>query len=220
MAPDAATRHCRLYLITPPRFEAAAFAGELAAALDAGDVACVQLRLPRADDDDIRAAARALMAVCHARDVAFLLENRVDLAAELGADGVHLADSGAVAMARSRLGAGTIVGASCGGSRHAAMDAAEAGADYVSFGAVFPSPTIPQAAVVGVETIAWWSGLMEIPGVAVGGITPENCASPVAAGADFLAVCAAVWSAAKGPSAAVAAFISAIDRAVESPGSS
>lgn len=208
-----AAQACRLYLITPPRLAPETFAETLAAALDAGDVACVQLRLADADDEARRAAARILRPVCHARDVAFVIDEDIDAAAETEADGVHLSDCRAVAAARARLGPDRIVGAGCGGSRHAAMVAAEAGADYVSFGAIFPSPTLPGAATVDPEILSWWSALMVVPCVAVGGITPENCAVPVAAGADFIAVSAAVWTAAEGPAAAVRAFNDAVERA-------
>lgn len=206
---------CRLYLITPPRLEPAAFAQTLSDALAAGDVACVQLRLPGAGDEDIAAAARALMPRCHERDVAFVIDDRPDIAAAVGADGVHVNAIRAVAGARRLVGGRAIVGASCGGSRHAAMTAADEGADYVSFGAIFRSPTLPDAKLAPLDVIAWWSGLMEPPCVAVGGITAENCAPAVAAGAGFLAVSAAVWDNPAGPAAAVAALNAAIESAVE-----
>lgn len=209
---DAKHPRCRLYLITPPRIELAAFSDALVDALDGGDVACVQLRLPQAADDEIRHAVETLAPLCAARDIAFLIENRVEIAARTGADGVHLADERDVGAARRRLGADAIVGAACGGSRHRAMTAAEAGADYVSFGACFPSPTLPDAKVIAHDILGWWSGLMEIPCVAVGGVTPLNCAPLVAAGADFLAVSSAVWSDARGPGAAVAAFNDVLER--------
>ncbi len=216
-AEGGAAQGCRLYLITPPRIEPAAFAETLATALDAGDVACVQLRLPDAAREARIAAAEVLRPVCHARGVALLLDEDPEAARAAGLDGVHLSDPRALGPARESLGDGAIAGVACGGSRHAAMVAAEKGADYVSFGAFFPSPTLPDAALAEPEIIAWWSELMVVPCVAVGGVTPENCAPLVAAGADFLAVSSAVWGHPMGPAAAVAAFAEAIGRAAERP---
>ena len=207
------TPRCRLYLITPPRLDPASFADVLGAALDAGDVACVQLCLAEADDAALRRAAEVLIPVCQARDAAFLVDGNSAVAAAVGADGVHVADARKVAMARQLLRPGAIIGASCGGSRHAAMSAGEAGVDYVSFGAIHPSPTKPDAAIVDPDIVGWWSGLMEIPCVAVGGVNAANCAPLVAQGADFLAVCSAVWDDPVGPAAAVAALNAAVESA-------
>lgn len=206
-------RRCRLYLITPPDLAPDAFASSLAEALDAGDVACVQLRMPDADDAVFARAVEALMPICHARDVAFLINGHLEMAATLGVDGVHIGRPEGIAEARRRLGADAIVGVSCGGSRDTAMRAGEAGCDYVSFGALFASTTLPDAEVVAADAVAWWNHLMEVPCVAVGGLTPANCPEAVAAGADFIAVSAAVWNDPKGPGAAVAAFNAAIERA-------
>lgn len=205
-------RPCRLYLITPPDPAPDDFAPLLAEALDGGDVACVQLRMPDAGDDAFRRAVEALMPICHERDVAFLVNRHIDVAATLGVDGVHIGRAEGVAEARRRLGAGVIVGVSCGGSRDDAMRAGEAGCDYVSFGALFASTTLPDANIVATDVVTWWSELMVVPCVAVGGLTPANCANAVAAGADFIAVSAAVWNEPKGPGAAVAAFNAAIER--------
>jgi thiamine-phosphate pyrophosphorylase len=201
----------RLYLITPPELEPAAFADTLARALDAGDVACVQLRLKDVDDDAIRRAADALRPVAQQRGVAFLMNDRPDLALATGCDGVHVGQQDAsYAEARRRLGAERIVGVTCHESRHLAMEAAEAGADYVAFGAFFPSATKEAKHRADPEILRWWSELMTVPAVAIGGITPENCAPLVAAGADFLAVISAVWSHPEGPAAGVKAFLAAI----------
>ena len=184
-------------------------------ALDAGDVAAVQLRLKSASDDEIRRAARALMPLAQRRGAAFILNDRPDLAAELGADGVHIgADDMPYAKARALVGPDAIVGVSCYASRHDAMEAAEAGADYVAFGAFFPTRTKEPRAQADVELLSWWSELMTVPCVAIGGITPENCAPLVRAGADFLAVVSAVWEHPGGPAAAVAAFNRAIAEAL------
>jgi thiamine-phosphate pyrophosphorylase len=201
--------------VTPERLDPGPFASVLERALDAGDVAAVQLRLKSASDDEIRRAARALMPLAQRRGAAFILNDRPDLAAELGADGVHIgADDMPYAKARALVGPDAIVGVSCYASRHDAMEAAEAGADYVAFGAFFPTRTKEPRAQADVELLSWWSELMTVPCVAIGGITPENCAPLVRAGADFLAVVSAVWEHPGGPAAAVAAFNRAIAEAL------
>jgi thiamine-phosphate pyrophosphorylase len=201
--------------VTPERLDPGPFASVLERALDAGDVAAVQLRLKGASDDEIRRAARALMPLAQRRGAAFILNDRPDLAAELGADGVHIgADDMPYAKARALVGPDAIVGVSCYASRHDAMEAAEAGADYVAFGAFFPTRTKEPRAQADVELLSWWSEVMTVPCVAIGGITPENCAPLVAAGADFLAVVSAVWEHPGGPAAAVAAFNRAIAEAL------
>lgn len=180
---------------------------EVEAALDAGDVAAFQLRLKGVSDDDIRRAVETLMPAVQARGTAFLLNDRPDLAAALGCDGVHLGpDDAPYAEARRLLGTARTVGVAAGGSRHQAIEAAEAGADYVSFGPFFPSATKGASAFAKVEIVRWWSELMEAPCVAVGGLTPANCRPLVEAGADFLAVSAGAWAHAEGPAAAVTAF--------------
>ena len=201
----------RLYLVTPPAFAPAAFADRLAEALDAGDVACVQLRLKPAGDDAIRRAADALRPVAQQRGVAFLMNDRPDLALATDCDGVHVGqEDTSYAEARRVLGLGRIIGVTCHASRHLAIEAAEAGADYVAFGAFFASASKAAKHRAEPEIIRWWSELMTVPCVAIGGITPENCAPLVAAGADFLAVISAVWDHPQGPGAAIKAFARAI----------
>lgn len=198
---------CQLYLITPPRLDAAAFSRELAAALDAGPVAAVQLRLKDADDDAIRRACDRLRGVVQDRGVAFILNDRPDLAAELGCDGVHIGQHDATYRdARRAMGEGGIVGVTCHDSRHLAMEAAEAGADYVAFGAFYPTATKEPKTRADPSILAWWSQLMTVPCVAIGGITLANAAPLIEAGADFLAVCAGVWEHPEGPATAVAGF--------------
>lgn len=205
---------CRLYLVTPPALQPAAFAPLLAEALDAGDVACVQLRLKEVDDDAVRRAVDALRPLAQERGVAFLLNDRPDLAAETGCDGVHVGQSDwPYAKARKAVGADAIVGVTCHDSRHLAMEAGEAGADYVAFGAFFPTATKPSEYRPEPDLLAWWAEMMEIPCVAIGGITPDNCGPLVRAGADFLAVVTAVWNHPDGPGAAVKAFGRAIEGA-------
>lgn len=198
---------CRLYLITPPAIDLDPFADNLAAALEAGDVACLQLRLKDSTDDQVRAATERLMPICHRHDVALIINDRPDLAAELGADGVHVGeDDAAYDQARAAVGTDAIVGVSCYDSRHLAMVAGDAGADYVAFGAFFPTATKQPKTRATPELLAWWQELMTVPCVAIGGITVENCSKLVAAGADFLAVISGVWDHADGPAAAVTAF--------------
>lgn len=198
---------CRLYLITPPKLDLPAFKDTLARALDAGDVACLQLRLKDAEDAMIRRAAEALMPVAQTRGIAFLLNDRPDLAATLGADGAHIGqDDMSYAEARRLLGREKIVGVTCHDSRHLAMEAAEAGADYVAFGAFYPTRTKEAISHAEPEILAWWSEIFEIPCVAIGGITTENCVPLIEAGADFLAVSSGVWECPQGPGAAVQAF--------------
>jgi thiamine-phosphate pyrophosphorylase len=206
---------CRLYLITPPAFDPAPFAEQLARALDAGDVAALQIRLKDAPDDAIRRATDALRPVAQARGVAVILNDRADLAVELGCDGAHLGQQdGDHAAARALLGPERTLGITCHGSRHLAMRAGETGADYVAFGAFFPTGTKEVVHRADPEILAWWSELFELPCVAIGGITPANCAPLVRAGADFLAVVGAVWNHPEGPAAGVRAMNAAIAHAL------
>ena len=197
----------RLYLITPPAFVADRLAGELEEALAGGDVACLQLRLKDVDDAAVRHAARILQPIAQAHGVAFIMNDRPDLAAELGCDGVHVGqDDASYADARAAMGPSRIVGVTCHDSRHLAVEAAEAGADYVAFGAFFPTRTKEPKTQADIALLNWWSDVMVVPAVAIGGITVANAPALVEAGADFLAVSAGVWEHAEGPEAAVKAF--------------
>lgn len=197
----------RLYLITPPRLEPVAFAEILAETLDAGDVACVQLRLKDADDDTVKRAIEVLAPVAQDRDVAFLLNDRPDLAAQTGCDGVHVGQEDTpYKTARQMVGPDAIVGVTCHDSRHLAMEAAERGADYVAFGAFYTTGTKEPKTRAGIEILEWWGAMMTVPCVAIGGITVENCRPLIEAGADFLAVVAGVWDHPEGPAAAVKDF--------------
>jgi thiamine-phosphate pyrophosphorylase len=198
---------CRLYLITPPRIELPAFADMLRRALGGGDVASLQLRLKDVPDDEIKRAAEILMPIAQARDTAFIINDRPDLAKRLGADGVHVGqDDASYTEARSIVGPNAIVGVTCRDSRHLAVEASEAGADYVAFGAFFPTTTKNAKGHPDFEIVRWWSDLMIVPQVAIGGITVDNAMPLIEAGADFLAVSAGVWSYPQGPEAAVKAF--------------
>ncbi len=203
---------CRLYLITPPRIEIDSFSDQLAKALEGGDVASVQLRLKNASDETIRSAAAALMPIVHAQDVVFLINDRPDLALATDADGVHIGqDDVSYDEARDVVGDDRVVGVTCHNSRHLALVAGEAGADYVAFGAFFPTTTKAAETQASTELLEWWRDLITIPCVAIGGITVENCQPLIRAGADFLAISSGIWSHPGGPKAAVAAFCEQIN---------
>lgn len=202
---------CRLYLITPPVL-ADGFADTLARALDAGDVAALQLRLKGAEPDAVRRWAERLIPVCAARGVEFLLNDDAALAKRLGV-GAHLGQADGDHAAARRLLDGLTLGITCHDSRHLAMEAGEIGADYVAFGAFFPTATKEARYHAEPDLLEWWSEVMEVPCVAIGGITAGNCAPLVRAGADFLAVVGAVWNHADGPEAGVRAMNDAIARA-------
>lgn len=202
---------CQIYLISPLEV-GGAFPDRLASALDAAEVAAFQFRVKGLGEHEAARLAEPLQRICGERDVAFIVNDSVALAKRLGADGVHLGQrDGTVEEARQRLGRGAQIGVTCHASRHLAMEAGEAGADYVAFGAFFPTATKTVEHHAEPEILTWWQALMEIPCVAIGGITPANCAPLVRAGADFLAVSAGVWN---GDAAAnVAALRKAIDEA-------
>lgn len=212
------SRRCRLYLITPPEVpDIAAFAHLLDQALDGGDVASLQIRLKSRDgvpapDSHILELGRHIIPRAQDRGVAVLINDRPDLAVELGADGVHIGQSDMpYGRARKLVGDDAIVGVTCHDSRHLAMEAGEAGADYVAFGAFYPTETKDPAAKAELELLTWWQQMMELPCVAIGGITTENARPLVEAGADFLAVSAGIWRAPGGPGAAVKAFNTLFD---------
>jgi thiamine-phosphate pyrophosphorylase len=207
-APVSQTAATRLYLVTPPALDPDHFAKDLEAALAGGDVACLQLRLKEVDDNAIRRATAVLKPIAQARGVAFIMNDRPDLAAALDCDGVHVGEEDApYAEARRLLGPDRIVGVTCGASRDRAITAAEAGADYVAFGAFFPSMTKTATKHrADPEVLRDWSETTVVPCCAIGGITQENCGPLVEAGADFLAVIAAIWSHPAGPRAAVREF--------------
>ncbi len=204
--------NCRLYLITPPTLsDLAAFGRTLAQALDAGDVAALQLRLKDQPESIIAAACDVLAPICQSRDVALVLNDDPRLAAKLGCDGVHIGQSDmSMAEARKVMGKTAMVGVTCHDSRHLGMDAAEAGADYVAFGAFHPTATKETLYRPDPEILTIWQETMEIPCVAIGGITAENARPLAQAGADFVAVSAGVWSHPDGPAAAVKAINAAI----------
>jgi thiamine-phosphate pyrophosphorylase len=204
---------CRLYLITPPTFELDAFARALEDALGGGDVACVQLRLKDVPDAEVLRVGAALKPIVQSAGAAFILNDRPDLAAKLDADGVHVGqDDASYAQARALLGRERIVGVTCHNSRDLAYTAAEAGADYVAFGAFYPTGTKEPKFWAEPEILEVWQETMETPCVAIGGITVENAEPLVRAGADFLAVSAGVWAHTGGPREAVTAFNALFER--------
>lgn len=215
---------CRLYLISPPSIDLDDFEKQLRNAFSGGDVGAFQLRLKDVSDAEIYAAARRLMPICRESEVAFILNDRPDIAAELGADGVHLGqgdlDEWPLKKTREMLGADAVIGVSCHASSHMAMEAGDQGADYVAFGAFFETKSkdpekLKKYGVPTTDILNWWMDYTVLPCVAIGGMTPQNCGEAVAAGADFIAVINAVWSHDKSPSQAVAEFNNAIKSALK-----
>ena len=205
---------CRLYLITPPAFEPEAFCHPLSEALDAGDIAAVQLRLKNTDDAAILKAARIILPLCRSRNIPLIINDRPDLAQESGCDGAHVGQQDTPYInARATMDHNCIIGVTCHNSRHLAIEAAEKGADYVAFGAFFSTTTKTANFSASIDILRWWSDYMVVPCVAIGGITPENCHSLVSSGADFLAVVSAIWNHPDGPGSSVRAFNEAISNA-------
>ncbi len=198
--------NCQLYLISPLDVSGD-FADRLARSLDAGPVAAFQFRVKGLDEHAAALLAEPLQAICAARDVAFIVNDSISLAKRLGADGVHLGQGdGDVREARERLGKAAQIGVTCHDSRHLALEAGEAGADYVAFGAFYLTQTKTVSHVAKSALLRWWHVWSELPSVAIGGITVDNAAPLIEAGADFLAVSAGVWQYPAGPEAAVAGF--------------
>ncbi len=211
---------CRLYLITPPRLDdLAAFGHILAQALDAGDVAALQVRLKDQPDEVIAAAVDVLTPIATSRGVAVILNDRPDLAASLGCDGVHIGQEDMpLAEARKLMGPDRMIGVTCHASLHLAMEAAEGGADYVAFGAFFPTATKDAPTRADAALLSGWQQDMLIPCVAIGGITVDTAADLAQAGADFIAVSAGVWAYRDGPAAAVKAFNAEMARGIGARG--
>ncbi|HNW18283.1 MAG TPA: thiamine phosphate synthase [Sphingorhabdus lacus] len=197
---------CQLYLISPLDVSGA-FSEKLEQALSAGPVAAFQFRVKGIDQHDAAALAAPLQEICARHDVAFIVNDSISLAKRLKADGVHLGQGdGDARDAREQLGRDAQIGVTCHNSRHLAMEAAEAGADYVAFGAFFPTNTKEVENIAELDTVQKWTLVTEIPCVAIGGITPDNAKPLIEAGADFLAVSGAVWNHPQGPAEAVKAF--------------
>ena len=197
---------CQLYLISPPAIDVS-FADALKSALSGGGVAAFQLRLKGLDDDAIALAAEPLQRICADHETAFIINDSMTLAKRLGADGVHLGQGdGDPRQARALLGRDAQIGVTCHNDRHLAMEAGEAGADYVAFGAFYPTQTKEVQYIADPAILSWWITLFGTPCVAIGGITPNNAKPLIEAGADFIAVSGAVWSDPEGAQAAAAKF--------------
>ena len=210
---SATQSNCQLYLISPLDVSGN-FPTRLERALDAGDglVTAFQFRMKDIDQHEAARLAEPLQPICAEREVAFIVNDSVSLAKRLKADGVHLGQKdGNPRDAREELGREAQIGVTCHDSKHLAMEAGEAGAGYVAFGAFFPSSTKQTEYHPDPEVLEWWSALFEIPCVAIGGITPGNCGALAKAGADFLAVSGAVWNGDE--AAGVRAFADAIKEA-------
>jgi thiamine-phosphate pyrophosphorylase len=200
------TTNCQLYLISPPAIDEG-FAARLEAALSAAPVAAFQLRLKGISEHDIARFAPPLQAICAAHDTAFIVNDSIALAKRLKADGVHLGQGdGDPRDARRELGPGAQIGVTCHDSRHMAMEAGEAGADYVAFGAFYPTTTKVTKHRPDPEILEWWQSIFELPCVAIGGINADNAGVLVDAGADFIAVSSAVWDHPEGEAAGVKAM--------------
>lgn len=206
------TTECRLYLITPPVLPAD-FDRILAEALDAGDVAALQLRLKETPETDLKRIIERLRPIAQSRNVAFLLNDNPALAVQTGCDGAHVGQTDMPAKQARKILGDLTLGVTCHNSRHLAMEAGEAGADYVAFGAFFASTTKEPPEMAEIETLRIWAQTMEIPCVAIGGINAENCAPLVTAGAEFLAVSGSVWNHKDGAAAGVKAMLKAIAQA-------
>ena len=203
--PPKRTAPAELYLISPQDV-GGAFPDRLRAALEPGVAAAFQLRVKDIEEHELARLAEPLQRICADAEVAFIVNDSMALAKRLDADGVHLGQSdGDIDEARDLLGPGAQIGRTCHDSRHLAMEAGEAGADYVAFGAFYPTTTKPSHYRPEPSILSWWSAVFELPCVAIGGITPENAKPLVDAGADFVAVCQAVWGK-DDPAAAVSAF--------------
>jgi thiamine-phosphate pyrophosphorylase len=201
---------CQLYLISPLDV-GGDFPARLGEALDAGRVAAFQFRVKGVDQHEAARLAAPLLEICRSRDVAFIVNDDMGLAKRIGADGVHLGqDDGDPREARQLLGPEAQIGVTCHASRHLAMEAAEAGADYIAFGAFFPTTTKEVEHQADPALLGWWTTVSEVPCVAIGGITAQNCAPLVSAGADFLAVSSGVWAHPDGPAAGVRAILEAM----------
>jgi thiamine-phosphate pyrophosphorylase len=203
------TEPARLYLISPQEV-GGAFPDRLKAAVEPGIASAFQLRVKDLGEHELARLAEPLQRICADADVAFIINDSMALAKRLGADGVHLGQQdGDIREARALLGPQAQIGKTCHDSRHLAMEAGEAGADYVAFGAFYPTTTKPSDYRPAPSILTWWSTVFEIPCVAIGGIAPDNARPLVEAGADFLAVCQAVWGK-EDPAAAVRAFEEAL----------
>ncbi len=202
---------CMLYLISPLDV-GGDFPARLDEALAAGPVAAFQFRVKNVDEHEAARLAEPLLAICRAHDTAFIVNDSAKLAKRLKADGVHLGQGdGDVAEARSLLGHEAQIGVTCHDSRHLGMEAGEKGADYTAFGAFYPTETKETEYTAELDLLRWWHEFMELPSVAIGGITVGNAKPLIEAGADFIAVSSGVWNYDGGGAEAVRAFTKLLD---------
>jgi thiamine-phosphate pyrophosphorylase len=198
----------QIYLLTPAAFDVDSFPAILAKVLSDHDIGCVRLALASKDEIELGRAADAIREVCHAKDVAVVIDSHVALAEKHGLDGVHLLDGArSVREVRKTLGADAIVGAFCGATRHDGMTAGEIGADYVAFGPVGPN-ALGTGEQAEKELFEWWSAMIEVPVVAEGALDVETIKA-LAPHTDFFAVGDEIWSK-EDPSAALAVLIAAM----------
>lgn len=210
---------CRLYIISPSSFALETFAKELEAALSGGDVAAFQLRMKDADQKNIIAAAKILLPICRVKNIAFIINDYPEIALQVGADGVHVGNepelpNNFIPALREKAGENFTVGVSCYDSKHLAMTAADNGADYVSFGAFYPTKTKQATGKPKPEILKWWSEYTNVPCVAIGGINAENCGALVKNGADFIAMVSNIWQHPLGPNAAVSEINKSMESAI------
>lgn len=186
------TERPQIYLITPPELDLDIFPAKLAAVLDAVDVSCLRLSLASRDEDHIARVADALRDVAHKRDVITVIDRHVQLVERLGLDGVHLPDGARlVRKLRKDMGADVVIGAHCGSTRHEGINAAEAGADYVSFGPVGQT-ALGDGTTAELELFQWWVEMIEVPVVAEGALTAD-LVSKIAPFTDFFAFGDEIW---------------------------
>ena len=199
------TEICQIYLLTPPVIEdVAAFCKTLETTLATAPVACLQIRLKALENSALVQAGKPITAVCHAAGVEVIINDHPDLVAKIGADGAHIGQEDMdYFSSREVLGGDAILGVTCHNSKELAFAAAKAGADYVAFGAFFETQTKDPKTRAELEILSWWHEAVEIPSVAIGGITVNNAKAVIAAGADFIAVSSGVWDHPDGPAAAV-----------------
>ena len=213
MSNEVLKSRCRLYLITPPKIVLESFKDDLSKACDGGEIACIQLRLKTASRDEILRAIDTLAPIAQERNIAFILNDNPELAAQTACDGVHVGQRDtSYKQAREIVGENAVVGITCHNKRYLAIEAAEKGADYVAFGAFFSTKTKQTSGKVTPDILEIWSTMTTVPCVAIGGITQENCRPLIQAGADFLAVVSAIWDYRAGPGAAVKAFNKIIEQ--------
>jgi thiamine-phosphate pyrophosphorylase len=210
------TETCQLYLITPPLVpDHHAFSHELEKAIDGGPIAALQIRLKTSSKDELRAFSRLIAPVAQKAGIAVLMNDHVDLVRELGLDGVHIGQTDMpLKEARKALGPSAMIGVTCHNSRHLAMEASEGGADYVAFGAFYPTTTKDVIHMAELETLTIWQETMEIPCVAIGGITSDTAPDIVRAGADFIAVSSCVWNHPEGATEGVRYLLDSMAKAI------